>query len=728
MATAIPNMSISELLASDGPLATQIPGFEMRDEQTQMLENVTEAFEERRIALIEAGTGTGKSLAYLIPAIMAAVKESERTVISTNTINLQEQLIDKDIPMLIKALGVEIQAVLIKGMSNYLCLRKLKEALSEASLFDASDAEELTTIDEWKQTTPDGSLSTLPFVPKTDTWEKVACERDACSHRKCPHFQECFFFKAREPVANAHLLVVNHHLLFADLSARMELGDYEDPAILPPYTNLVLDEAHHLEDVATHHLAARLSRKRIQHILSRLGAESSKGPSGKLALLRKKIEDAVDDSPSQELQSVIRSLSIDLPAQKRNLSRDIADTFDLISLYVSRQNAKEGKFRILKDHLEDEDWVNHIAFRSTQLVGGLRDFIQSLHQICKTLTQVDEDTLNDKTRSIRLDIKALLKRLETACQALERFVTEGKNDETCVKWIERGSPHIPNERLVTAELDVSKCLKAALFEPYPTITLTSATLATGQQFDFIRGRLGLNGNEAVTENIYTSPFDWEARARLLIPSDLPFPTHPTFLDAAQKTILEALKASRGRAFILFTSYDSLMRSYQAMESTLAAYHFTPFRQGEASRKALLERFQKSKRAVLFGTDSFWEGVDVPGEALALVIIVKLPFQVPSEPIVEARNEMITKSGGQPFMDYSIPQAIVKFKQGVGRLIRHKSDYGCVLCLDTRLIKKGYGKKFLESLPKMPVIAEPAHECIEKMDRYYREWSVAGSNR
>lgn len=720
------------LLSDDGPLSSNLKGFESREQQQEMMLNIVEAYNENQVALIEAGTGTGKSIAYLIPAILWARFNGEKTAISTNTINLQEQLIHKDIPLIAKAANIEVKAVLVKGMRNYLCLRKLEEARAETLLLPPEEAQELFKLEQWSNNTKDGTRSSLPFVPTPNTWDRVCAENDTCTKNKCPFYQDCHFFKARKQAEDAHILVVNHHLLFADLSLRGEDDNYKDPAVLPAYSRVILDEAHHIEDVATEYFADSLSRLDLLRTIGRLAAEKQGKSHGKLPLLREKILTTYNNSTMpRELDPVISALHVDLPAQRQDILTLIIEMFDAYQNFLdaltsrSQEQSKPGenKLRILPMHATHPDWSDKILPRTNRLIDGIKRYVQTLDRLCCNIKQVENERLKESTKGILFETAALGNRLLEACTVIENFVKEATS--TKVKWIESQMlKTTTNLSLINAELEINKALANFLFSKMSTVILCSATLTTNKNFDFMRQRLGLIPefleSTPITENAYESPFNFQQQALLTVPTDLPEPNSSKFTEAAAEKIFQAIEASHGSAFVLFTSYTMLKQCCQILEERLQSKKYTLFKQGDDNRQNLLQKFKTTSRAVLFGTDSFWEGVDVAGEALRCVIIVKLPFKVPSEPIIQARTEAIAAKGGDPFMEYSLPNAIVKFKQGFGRLIRTKRDRGCIVCLDTRLLTKRYGQEFLDSLPPCQRVFASGPEFQKIMTDFYKK--------
>lgn len=721
-----------KLIQDEGLLCRTSKGFEPRDQQQKMMANIINAYNHNHIALIEAGTGTGKSLAYLIPALIWAAKCQERTVISTHTITLQEQLIQKDIPHLLETLNLKLKVVLVKGMHQYLCLRKLEDAHAEMVFFPTEEHKEIEKIEAWRKTASEGSKSELPFTPSPSVWERVGAESEACTHHQCPHYQQCYFYKARRQAQDAQILVSNHHLLFSDLMKRAETLNYSETALLPPYKRMILDEAHHIEDIATEYFASRLSRLDLMRVIARLAADKHSATQGKLPILKEKIHAVFQKGAPQEITKIINRLTIDLPAMRHVLNERIHHTFERLASFIDKikkpfpqddiASPTEQKLRLLEEHLSHIHWKEEVLPHAEKLTEILKQYRQVINSLEIDLKLIDHDRLHEQTKNIRIDIQALASRLEGAIHLLTTFFTQWK-EPSKVRWMEsQPLKTLLNVQLIDADLDVSKALAESLFSKFSTIVLCSATLTTNQQFGFFKKRLGLEllNQRAITENIYDSPFDYRKQALLAVPTDLPPPNHPDFNEIAYENIWKAIQASHGQAFVLFTSYTMMQKCHEILGARLETHHYPLLKQGDENRQTLLEKFKKTKRAVLFGTDSFWEGVDVVGDALRCVIIVKLPFKVPSEPIIQARTEAILERGGDPFFEFAVPNAIVKFKQGFGRLIRHKWDRGCIICLDTRLVMKGYGKLFLNSLPPCEKVFMNSDHLFPKISDFYRQ--------
>ncbi|MBN1481371.1 DEAD/DEAH box helicase family protein [candidate division KSB1 bacterium] len=715
---------IEKLLQPGGIISQKLAGYEDRPQQIDMIDYVVQAFNDGKISSIEAGTGTGKTMAYLLPSIYWAVKNKERIVISTNTINLQEQLIKKDIPFLQKALPVKFDAVLVKGRSNYVCLRKVDDVRSEFDLFaDEGDKDELRSLIGWARNSRDGSKADLAIIPKYDVWEKIAAESDTCTHSRCKYFRTCFVNKARRKATKAHILVVNHHLLFADLAIRHQTGSFKDAAVLPPYQRIIFDEAHHIENVATNYFGSQITRAGIIRILSRLHRRQKAMEKGFLHSLRYKILQRRGKLPDELVEQIISKIrmqlapAVDLLIEQTDSVMDLL--FEALQRYHGSTLESELKLRLLP-HVIDA------LFHAPGLTAPFKDYIQTLKLFA---TDIDDlVALANKCRkhskddwdSIIIELQAQAERIVAVADVLQQVIFEW--DEENIRWIEarqgwRGKSII---RFQMSPLQVNKMMKEAVYDTFDTVIMTSATLTVENSFDFLAERIGFDTvvDDRRTELILPAPFDYERQVILAVPMDMPDPRHPNFAQELGKAVFKAISISEGRAFILFTSYGLLNMIYRQLEESLQMIGIKPLKQGNENRHELLKRFRREKTSVLFGTDSFWEGVDVEGDALEAVFITKLPFKVPSEPIIEARYEAIAKNGGNPFMEYAVPLAVLKFKQGFGRLIRRQSDRGCVIIFDNRVIQKSYGKKFIHSLPKCHTVVGTRDEVFSELKSFF----------
>jgi ATP-dependent DNA helicase DinG len=646
------DLDVRKVFAPDGDVSRSLANFEVRPEQIEMACAVQQAFLNGRHLAVEAGTGVGKSFAYLIPAVDLAANGMGKILVSTFTITLQEQLVNKDIPFLNKCMPQEFKAVLAKGRSNYLCKRRLKFALQrERLLIDDTDSE-LDKVWQWSEQTKDGSLSDLPFLPKSRTWDRVKSEHGNCRGRKCLHFRDCFYWAARRRLENADIIVANHALLFSDLVLK-EQG----VSLLPDYKFVILDEAHNMEHVAEDHFGIDISNKRVKFVLDNLyNARTHRG-----------LLTHTDAKAAIELVYKIEK-------ESERFFKQIRTWYE--------QTKDQTKGRCHKNFVDDT------------LSGHLKNLSRELAKLAKQKEDDDE----------KFEIMRFVDLCRALIRDLENFLSQVNADQ--IYWLEIGSGKASTIRLKSAPLDVGPEIKRCLFDKYNSVVLTSATLCTGATeeksgFDFFAGRIGLDDFDAVKLG---SPFDYEKQVEVYVEKDLPNPNQPAFVNVAAEAIKKYLAKTTGGAFVLFTSYIMLEEIAGRLSEWLAENNIKLLQQGASvDRSMLLRQFKTKGSNVLFGTDSFWQGVDVPGQALSSVIIVRLPFAAPDQPLLAGRLEQIRELGGNPFNDYQLPSAIIKFKQGFGRLIRSKTDSGIVVVLDSRIISKSYGKKFLAAIPKCEVV-------------------------
>ncbi len=690
------SLEIANLLTESGPVARVLgtSAFEDRPGQRDMAAYIADAYNDGGIALLEAGTGVGKSFAYLVPAIEWARLNGERTVVSTNTINLQEQLVGKDLPILARAFSTgerNVTFALLKGWRNYLCLSRLEQARAgQESLFDAGRAAELEGIAGWAARTADGSLSDLVEEPSSDVWDAVAAESDLCTRLKCPHFDRCFVFAARRRAAEADVVVVNHHLLASDLAVRIASDNWQEAAVLPPYRRLVLDEAHHLEDIAAQHLGLQVSMLGVQRLLGRL-ERNGRGLLPTLALELSTHNDLLG-SASRDL--LTRTVLDALVAARRWAE-------ELFGRLGRRLDGTDPVLRLTDAFAEDAVWREGLDVALENLLIAFSKLRDGVETIADRLSI--DDPAEMRTRLIG-ELRGVVRRLDSAAEGLKATLQPvGYRPPVgpSVRWMERRGRRTPNLTLSAVPLDLAPVLKEALFDRVETVVLTSATLAAGGEFTFLEERLGLAlpPSRVTVREILPSPFDYGAQCVFGIPTDIPEPKgdEPEHGAAVARVLLELAHASDGGVFGLFTSHTALRRAADAIRGHVGA-RWPLLVQGEAQRDQLLRRFREAGSAILLGTDSFWEGVDVPGRALRVLILAKLPFKVPSEPLTAARLERLTEAGVDGFTNYLVPLAALKLKQGFGRLIRTKSDVGVVVLLDRRVVTRRYGATMLEGLP------------------------------
>lgn len=638
------------LLGPEGLAAQAMEDYECRPEQLAMARKVQEAMRGRRLLASEAGTGVGKSFAYLAGAIDQAIRKGGKVLISTYTLSLQQQLMEKDIPFLQEIVPHEFVAAAAKGRNNYVCLRRLEYARKrQRSLFEDGGAE-LDRIMQWARQSPDGCVSGLGILPSWQVWQAVQSEHGVCRGRKCPTFRECFYWRNRRKLDAADLIVANHALLLSDLVLK-EAG----AGVMPEYKFVICDEAHTLEHVAEDHFGISISQSSVAAMLN--GLYHPRKRKGLLAFA-------------------------DGAETAQHLTEDCREAMQVFFAQV-------------------QAWQRHAG----EANGGAcqRDFV--------------EDNLSEPLKALRLELTRLckaggeeedeqfeLQRMADRCRAIETdlklFLSQ--EDDQCVYWVEDASSHRRNVVLRSAPLHVGPYVRRVLFEPYESVILTSATLSCGQGdekegFAFFAGRLGLEDYDAFQTG---SPFDYARQVQMHIETDLPEPKEPDFVPQAAEVIERYLLQTEGRAFVLFTSYAMLRQMAERMRLRMEQERMELLVQGERmDRASLLEYFKTHPRCVLFGTDSFWQGVDVPGEQLSNVIIVRLPFAVPNHPLIRGRIEQLRREGRNPFYEYQLPMAILKFKQGFGRLIRRKTDTGIVVVLDNRIVQKAYGRLFIDAVPR-----------------------------
>ncbi len=727
----VDSASAVDLLGPGGAVGAALAGYEHRPQQLAMLRAVSTAFNDDEVLSVEAGTGTGKSLAYLVPAILWSRANRQRVVISTHTINLQEQLIKKDLPLLVERAGLTCRTALVKGRGNYLCRRKAAQAEAQgAQLVEDELWQELRPVLEWAKHTTDGSLADLAVRPRPEVWDQVVSENDNCLRARCPFYSTCFFYGARRAAAAADILVVNHHLLMADLALRAEIGSYTQNGVLPPSARVIIDEAHHLEDVATAFFGSQVSLAIIERALGRLQSRRTlgKGLLPALALALGSVDRPGDTLPARGaahwIDQRLAPGCTSLLADAEECFTRVLDAFVQLPERAAPNTLAapppDEKLRIT-DAVRDTPFWRFTVERVTALATALDAYAGDLGGVLERLERLSDD-VDNQIRYLGTELGAIGGRLSTMAAALLAF-TEG--DAGHCAWIElrhrgRGGPALSFHR---APIAIAPRLHRALFQPFATIVLSSATLSVNGAFDYLHERTGIDRvdpPERVRTLRVESPFDFDRQALLLVPADLPEPTAPGYEPATHAAMRRVLEITRGGTFLLFTAYGALNRAWFELAGTLRAAGLSPLRQGELSRHVLLARFMQEPGAVLFATDSFWEGVDVRGDALRCVVITRLPFRVPTEPLEQARVDDIAARGGDPCTVRALPQAVIKLKQGFGRLIRSRTDHGCVVVLDSRLARKRYGQVFLRSLPPARQVIGRQEAVLKAIQQFFRE--------
>lgn len=641
------------LLGAEGKAARQWEYFEYRSQQVQMAQKTQQAFCERFHLVVEAGTGVGKSLAYLTAAADVAAKKEGRVVVSTYTLNLQQQLINKDIPLLQSLLDFELNAQIAKGRNHYLCWRRLDFASKRRQYLFEGQWLELMQLLQWAQETEDGSLSDLPQLPSAGVWQVVQSEHGNCKGRKCHFFGRCFYWKARRRLETADLIVTNHALLFSDAALK---SVSEAAGILPEYRFVILDEAHNLEHVAEEHFGIQITDYRIKSLFDQLY----------------------------------------YPRRHRGLLAHLAGAEGAIEqLQACRQAFNQTRVEIAQ-------WLSQAADPtaarcSSQFIPDRMS--EPLRRLRLLLVKCAKE-LNDEEE--RFELGRYIEQLAALEDDWQTFLNQTQPD--CVYWVETEGSSDGRLTLQAAPLDVAPYIKKTLLDKVDAAVLTSATLscaAAGHSgFDFFAHRIGLQEYQSLQLG---SPFDYARQVRLYVHADMPDPNEPAFVDKAAEAIQKHLLETAGRAFVLFTSFQMLYQVADRIKPWCQENDIQLLIQGDGQdRDRMLRQFMRQKRCALLGADSFWQGVDVPGEALSNVIIVRLPFASPTHPLIQGRIEQFKRNGLNPFMDYQLPMAIIKFRQGFGRLIRTAQDRGRVVVLDSRIVQKQYGQMFLAALPPCPV--------------------------
>lgn len=696
-------------------LARAVPGYVPRPGQAEMAETVWQALSSEAIAVIEAGTGTGKSLAYLIPAIYWAAGGERRVVIATHTINLQEQLVNKDLPAALQATGKEVPFMLVKGRSNYLCRRRLAALADDIGRLHPADRG--IFLDLWRTlgTCQYGDRAELKVPCPNELWAELNAQSESCLGQYCPMQQNCFLRKLRQDVSECQIIVVNHHLLLADAAIKDQ--SQNEAGVLPEYQALIVDEAHHFEEVATGYFGREISYSEWLKLWREVYRRDGKQINGLLVHLRER-ESRSGDSPGQAARLASIDEVFDWCSRALEAGSEWFET--LAGMIVSagqRQESGERYLRITGNLDDNPNWnamlsmLQNVETIASKTVALLTDI---------SMRAMADDQLagRDSDLTLPLALSNVAARIKAAIQTAVEVMTgphQGK-----ASWIEMVPGRTLTVKVVERPLSVSHLISEKVTGQVETAVFTSATLTAANSLKYWQSRVGLDliPPERVLSKIVPSPFDYQSQLLFGVPVDLPDNRADNFLAKAVAFLYQLLKITRGRAFLLFTSYRMLTAMYDIMKESLAEMGLTPFRQGECDRSVLLERFKTSGNGVLFAASSFWEGVDVPGEALSCVVLMKLPFAVPTDPLFEARSEEISSNGGNPFAMLSLPQAVLRFKQGFGRLIRRIDDHGAVIVLDNRLVLKPYGRFFFESLPDCRMVKGSSSEVLHVLRDFF----------
>ncbi len=681
---------LSGVLDEGGALSEVFTDFEPRAAQMEMLRHVAGAFNQSSLLAVEAGTGVGKSFAYLIPALAWAAANDERVVISTATINLQQQLIEKDIPAVKKMLGLDVSAMLVKGRGNYLCRKRLGEALDEATLFEEPDGE-LVALKEWSRSTAPGSRSDVPFYPSESLWSRVNSDADSCTELSCRLRDDCFFVNARREAASARVLVANHHLLFIDLYLRIRGIGFDARAILPPFQRLIFDEAHSIENSATSLFSDSFSLFSVRKHTRRLQRERRGRRAGLLPLVRMRGADAAALNRAVKAVELAESGAQDLDSAAVALSDDLT-----LRLTPGMEAGRRSAL------LEP---IGELHTRIVQLSSALTDLIE--------LNDSDEE--GGPYHDLRV-VTRRIDRLAGLCRSFLEF--EEQPDRVFLIEFKQNVHRTRYARFVSTPLDIREIMREAVFDAFGTVVFTSATLTVANTFDFWASRIGLldTAREYELANL-PSPFPYSEHALLAVPTDAPEPSAAGYQEFLSRFVGDLLELTEGHALVLFTSYEMLRATHESTRGRLAGMGISSLRQGEDDRARLLERFNEDTSSVLFATESFWQGVDAPGEALQVVVLCRLPFRVPTDPVLTARTEMIEAQGGNAFTALALPEAVMKLRQGFGRLIRRASDRGGVVITDVRVLTKPYGVMFLRSLPETQESFKSARGVLEDVERF-----------
>ena len=700
------------------------PGFEFRPSQVKMASLVWETFTKGGVALIEAGTGTGKSLAYLYPGFFSPLmhtspaqseemdtslqEQTGRTIIATHTINLQQQLIEKDIPYLAGVTNYPLKAALLMGRSNYLCRRKMMLLETDQDRLRPEERRTLMKIMSSAEK-GDGCLEKMGVALSTDLKTMLISETETCLRGHCPFLQTCFWHSARKRAFDAQVVVVNHHLFFADLALRKENEFAQEKMVLPPYEYVVFDEAHHLEEVATLYLGIRLAESDLEKFFTRLLRKDGRWSGGHLTSLRRRLLEKSSDLPF--LQRNLYLLEAELIPGLNILEKSWQRLYALLKAYLSQNlpRTEEANLRFTTDLPAEEARLAEVVTEICESTAQWEKKVSLLADEWQELEELQEDSV------FLLEAGRYLHKLRS-----DLPIALNGTEEKYVHWLEvKEQGEAMRLAVNRLPLYVGDLLYKSLFSKVKSVVCTSATLAVGKRFEYIKAHLGIDlvHPSERRESILEPPFDYERQVLVMVAKDLPFPDSPQFLQEVIAALPKIMEAAGGRSLLLFTNHQQMKEAYQKTAPFLKSKGYSLFIQGEMPRHRLLKKFKSSPSPVLFGTDSFWEGVDVPGAQLSTLLIMRLPFRVPTEPLFQAKSEALAKEGKESFFYLSLPEAVIKFKQGFGRLIRTKKDRGVVIILDKRILTKAYGRIFLSSVPGGQVLPVDVVDIPEKIESW-----------
>jgi ATP-dependent DNA helicase DinG len=700
--SVLPFQEIKETILET--LSSSMKNYESRKGQVEMMDTIDEALHTHQHLLVEAGTGTGKSLGYLLPSIVYAKEEGRPIVISTHTVQLQEQLLDRDIPLLKELLPFDLNTAVLKGRNHYLCMRKFEQHLAQTVDQNYDTVLTKAQMLVWLVDTDFGDVEelNLPSGGKL-LWQDVRSDAHSCLNHKCPFFSRCFYHRAKRKAQQADLVITNHSLLFTDLVNRNQL--------LPAYKEVIIDEAHHLEEVVGNYFGVQTDYFSFHQLLDRIGESEGTGLFSKIAKICEEIELVMSKEEIKKIDETIK-----------NVLAEGNDLFRMMHAFVSKKHKKSQteigrvSFRLDENIEKTEPWIR-ILETASRVTFQLKDLGNLLTALDKALRE-KEEVLSLKQNGVLVDYQGLIQSVIEQREKLDHLLLKHHGDE--VMWLEIDLKGPRNAVYIFSKpIDIADKLADLFFSKKNSVVLTSATLTVNENFDYVTEHLGLEDFVPMTKTI-VSPFQYKQQAKLMIPTDVSLikdVKQEEFVEEAAQSIQQIANVTNGRMLVLFTSYEMLRAVYKRVKELSEQFILIGQGVDSGSRAKLTKNFKQFDKAILFGTSSFWEGVDIPGEDLSCLVIVRLPFSPPDHPIIAAKSERLTENGGNPFMDLSLPQAVIRFKQGFGRLVRTQSDRGVVFVLDRRIISTWYGRMFRQSLPDVPIMKGPLHELLDEL----KEW-------